>query len=251
MEQNTPNLQNRIRVRGIYLLPNLFTTGSLFFAFYALIAGLKGQFAHAASAILIAMIIDTLDGRVARLTNTQTTFGAEYDSLADMVSFGVVPAFLVYLFALAPLGKLGWLVAFTYTACTALRLARFNSQAQNMIKRYFVGLPCPLPAGVLCSLIWMLSRYHLVSLTFFPCVLIAILTLLLSLFMVSSFRYYSFKQIDFRDKVPFATLLILLILIVGIALHPPIVLFVSFLLYAFSGPTQAIWRRMRKASLPH
>jgi len=143
--------------RGIYLLPNLFTTAALFAGFYAVIAAFKGYFDAAAIAIFVAMVADTLDGRIARLTNTQTAFGAEYDSLSDMVSFGVAPSLLVYTYCLSNLGKVGWLVVFLYTAATALRLARFNTQVNDQDKRYFQGVPCPAAAGVLAGAVWLAS----------------------------------------------------------------------------------------------
>src|SRR5580698_8220938 len=155
------NLLGKTQSRGIYLLPNLFTTAALFAGFYAVMAAMKGYFDSAAIAIFVAMILDSLDGRVARMTNTQTAFGAQYDSLSDMVAFGVAPALIVYSWSLFSLGKLGWLIAFLYTAGTALRLARFNTQSHDTDKRYFQGLPSPAAAGVIAGLVWLGNTYEL------------------------------------------------------------------------------------------
>ena len=154
MRRETKKHSRHLRRRGIYLLPNLFTTLGLFFGFYAIVAALKGHFDQAAIAIYIGMIFDALDGRIARLTNTASPFGAEYDSLSDMVTFGIAPALVAYSWGLYNLGKIGWLVAFLYAAATALRLARFNIQIGQVSKRYFVGLPCPVAAAVIAGMIW-------------------------------------------------------------------------------------------------
>lgn len=219
---------------GIYLLPNLFTTASLFAAFYSLVSSMKGQYEAAVIAMLIGMIADGLDGRIARLTNTQSEFGAQYDSLSDMVTFGVAPPLLLYTFMLSQLGKLGWLVAFIYTATVALRLARFNTQLETADKRYFQGLPCPPAAAVMASFVWLcyLNEWQ----GMFVVVLTAIFSLLASVLMVSNLRYYSFKEIDFKGKVPFLYILVMIIVFVAIAANPALVLFVGFSLYALSGP---------------
>lgn len=242
---------NRTQPRGIYLLPNLFTTGSLFAAFYAIIAAVKGHFDMASMAIFVAMLADTLDGRVARLTNTQTAFGAEYDSLADMVSFGVAPALIVYNWSLMHLGKLGWLAAFLYTAATALRLARFNTQAHDQDKRYFQGLSCTAAAGVLTGMVWLGYTYQLTD-SWVMAVLAAIMTVFLATLMVSTIRFHSFKQIDLKGKVPFFVVLIPIIVLVAIALEPPEMLFTIFFGYALSGPIMTLWqlRKMRKNKFP-
>lgn len=231
---------------GIYLLPNLFTTASLFAAFYSIVASLKGQYEPAAIAIFIGMIADGLDGRIARLTNTQTAFGAEYDSLSDMVTFGVAPALLVYSFTLQQLGKIGWLVAFIYTAAVALRLARFNTQLETADKRYFQGLPCPPSGAVVSGLVWFCYQNELSNMAI--AVLTAIVAGTLAVLMVSNVRYYSFKEIDFKGKVPFLYLLLMIILFVAIASNPSLVLFGGFVLYALSGPalTLCSLKRMRK-----
>lgn len=186
---------------GIYLLPNLFTTASLFAAFYSLVASMKGQYEAAVIAIFIGMIADGLDGRIARLTNTQSEFGAQYDSLSDMVTFGVAPSLLMYNLSLSHLGKVGWLVAFVYTAAVALRLARFNTQLEIADKRYFQGLPCPPSAAVMASFAWLCYQndWH----NMFVAIVTAIMSLVASALMVSNFRYYSFKEVDFKGKVPF------------------------------------------------
>lgn len=218
---------------GIYLLPNLFTTASLFAAFYSLVASMKGQFDASVIAIFIGMIADGLDGRIARLTNTQTRFGAEYDSLSDMVTFGVAPSLLVYNLILGQLGKLGWLVAFVYTAAVALRLARFNTRLETADKRYFQGLPCPPSAALMASFSWLCYQNEWQNM--FITVLTALLSIATSILMVSSVRYYSFKEVDFKGKVPFLYVLIIIILFVAIAANPSWVLFISFACYALSG----------------
>ena len=219
---------------GIYLLPNLLTTASLFAAFYSLVSSTKGQYEAAIIAMLIGMIADGLDGRIARLTNTQSEFGAQYDSLSDMVTFGVAPSLLLYNLILSQLGKFGWLVAFVYTAAVALRLARFNTQLETADKRYFQGLPCPPAAAVMASFAWVC--YQNEWLHFFIAVLTAVFALATSALMVSNLRYYSFKEIDFKGKVPFLYVLVMVILFVAIAANPAVVLFVSFSVYALSGP---------------
>lgn len=235
---NTP--EETVRHRSIYLLPNLFTTAALFAGFYAIVAATKGHFEYAAIAIFVAMIMDGLDGRVARLTNTQSAFGAEYDSLSDMVSFGLAPALVVYNWALSPLGKVGWLASFIYAAATALRLARFNIQV-NTDKRYFMGMPCPAAAAVLAGLVWV-SAEHRVSGMVLPFnYLIAGLTVVLGLLMVSNIRYYSFKEIDFKGNVPFVVLLVIVLAMSIIAFAPELVLFSGFMLFALSGPVQWFW----------
>jgi CDP-diacylglycerol--serine O-phosphatidyltransferase len=232
--------------RGIYLLPNLFTTAALFAGFYSVVAAMKGHFDIAAIAVFIAMVADTLDGRVARMTNTQTAFGAEYDSLSDMVAFGIAPALIVYSWSLSHLGKLGWLVAFLYAAGTALRLARFNTQSHDTDKRYFQGLPCPAAAGVITGSVWVGYAYGVQGILI--AIPVAILTVMIAALMVSTVRYHSFKQIDLRGKVPFFVLLIPVLIIAGIAIDPPQVLFGIFFCYAFSGVlfTLLQLRKMRR-----
>ncbi len=230
--------------RGIYLLPNLLTTAALFAGFYAIVAAMKAHFDTAAIAIFVAMIADGLDGRVARLTNTQTPFGGEYDSLSDMVAFGIAPALVIYSWSISYLGKLGWLAAFIYTAATALRLARFNTQVSD--KHYFQGLPSPSGAGILAGTVWLGSSYDLDGTML--AVPIAFLTILVASLMVSTIRYSSFKSIDFKGRVPFLTVVTAVFIIAAVALEPPEMLFGMFLLYVFSGPVLTLWqlRKMRR-----
>ncbi|PCJ31703.1 MAG: CDP-diacylglycerol--serine O-phosphatidyltransferase [Gammaproteobacteria bacterium] len=222
------------RSRGIYLLPNLFTTAGLFAGFYAIIAAIRGDFETAAMAIFIAMIMDGLDGRIARMTNTQSDFGAEYDSLADMVSFGLAPALVIFLWSLLEMGKFGWMVAFIYAACGALRLARFNTQIGVQDKRYFQGLPSPAAAACLAGLVWAGSSNELNA--DLMTVIALPLTFICGLLMVSTVRYSSFKDLDLHGKVPFVVMLVLVLVFALIAIDPPIVLFTGFVIYALSGP---------------
>ncbi|KTD03766.1 CDP-diacylglycerol-serine O-phosphatidyltransferase (phosphatidylserine synthase) [Legionella geestiana] len=233
---------------GVYLLPNLFTTASLFAAFYSLVASLKGQYEPAIVAIFIGMVADGLDGRIARLTNTQSAFGAQYDSLSDMVTFGVAPPILMYSAFLNQLGKLGWLVAFLYTAAVALRLARFNTQLETADKRYFQGLACPPAAAVTASLVWVCQENNFQG--FGVTVFVAVIAVLIALLMVSNVRYYSFKDVDFRGRVPFLHVLVMVILFIAIASHPALVLLSGFGLYAMSGPIQTLVaiQRVRRAA---
>lgn len=232
------------RAKGIYLLPNLFTTAALFGGFYAVLASMNGHFEKAAIAIFVAMILDGLDGRVARMTNTQTAFGAEYDSLSDMVAFGLAPALVMYQWALSGLGKVGWLAAFIYTAAAALRLARFNSQLDTADKRYFTGLPSPSAAAVLAASVWVAVDHQLDPVVFAWAA--AILTAATGLLMVSNVLYDSFKQVDFKGKVPFFSIVIAMLVIAVVLTEPPLVLFAVFALYTFSGPMLAIKRQWRK-----
>ncbi|WP_131781131.1 CDP-diacylglycerol--serine O-phosphatidyltransferase [Legionella gresilensis] len=228
---------------GVYLLPNLFTTASLFAAFYAIVAAFKSQYEAAIIAIFIGMIADSLDGRIARLTNTQSAFGAQYDSLSDMVTFGVAPALLLYSWTLQQLGKIGWLVAFIYTATVALRLARFNTKVGTVDKRYFQGLACPAAAALVSSFVWLChqNQNHL----FIISLITAILTIIASALMVSNIRYHSFKEVDFKGHVPFLYLLLMIILFVAIAANPSLILFTGFVIYALSGPIQLLIKLKR------
>ncbi len=220
--------------RGIYLLPNLFTTGCLFAGFFAIVSAMGGRFESAAIAIFIAMIMDGLDGRVARLTNTQTDFGAQYDSLADMVSFGLAPSLVMYEWSLFSLGKLGWLVAFVYAAATALRLARFNTQVGTAGKRYFQGLASPAAAALVAGIIWVGTDYTSTGEEWR--IVACVLTLFAGILMVSNIRYRSFKDLDLKGKIPFISLLSVVMVFVFISIDPPQVLFGLFLLYGLSGP---------------
>ncbi|MDB2705668.1 CDP-diacylglycerol--serine O-phosphatidyltransferase [Pseudomonadota bacterium] len=229
--------------RGIYLLPNLFTTAGLFAGFYAIIAAIRGDFEPAATAIFIAMVMDGLDGRIARMTNTQSAFGAEYDSLADMVSFGLAPALVIFLCAFLGMGKIGWMVAFIYAACGALRLARFNTQIGIEDKRFFQGLPSPAAAACLAGWVWAGTSNGLD-----PALMTAVavpLTFICGILMVSTVRYHSFKDLDLHGKVPFIVMLVLVLLFALIATDPPLVLFGGFMLYAISGPVHTL-RQIRQ-----
>lgn len=234
------------RRRGIYLLPNLFTTGCLFAGFYAIVAAITDRFEAAAIAIFIAMIMDGLDGRVARLTNTQSAFGAEYDSLADMISFGLAPALVMFVWALSDLGKLGWLAAFVYTAGTALRLARFNTQVGRADKRYFQGLASPAAAAVMAGLVWVGHDYALEGRAI--AIVSLFVTVLVGVLMVSNVRYRSFKDLDLKGRVPFVAILVVVLVFVLISIDPPQVLLGIFGLYAISGPvvTLVTLRRRRQ-----
>jgi CDP-diacylglycerol--serine O-phosphatidyltransferase len=235
-----PSIEASLRERGIYLLPNLFTSASLFAGFYAIVQAMNGRFEHSAVAIFIAMVLDGLDGRVARLTNTQSAFGAEYDSLSDMVSFGVAPALVLYVWALQPMGKLGWIAAFIYCACAALRLARFNTKLDEGDKRYFQGLPSPAAAALLAGLVWVCFDNGISGSEVFYGVLkmkwIAwAITLFAGLSMVSDLRYYSGKDINLRNSVPFVVILLIVLSFVLISYSPPEVLFAVTFTYGLSG----------------
>lgn len=247
IQENTQGQLEKIPQRGIYLLPNLLTTAALFAGFYSIVAAMKGHFETAAIAIFIAMVADGLDGRVARLTNTQSSFGAQYDSLSDMVAFGIAPALVIYSWSLVRLGKFGWLAAFLYAAATALRLARFNIQIND--KLYFQGLPCPSAAGLLASVIWLCAHYEIQGMLI--AIPVVVITIMLAALMVSTIRYHSFKSIDSKGKVPFLTVVIAVFIITAIALEPPDMLFALFSIYMMSGPVLTLWqlRKMRKQRL--
>jgi len=231
------------RRRGIYLLPNLFTTAAMFAGFYAIVAADSGRFEASAVAIFAAMILDGLDGRVARLTHTQSDFGAEYDSLSDMVAFGLAPSLVMYHWALSGLGKIGWMAAFVYAAATALRLARFNTQVGVADKRYFQGLPSPSGAAIVGGSVWMGVEYGVpgAEISWGVCAI----TIVIGLLMVSNFRYNSFKEIDFQGKIPFIVAVVVMLGFAVLFLQPPLVLFVLFVSYAVSGPVLTISRRRR------
>lgn len=226
------------RRRGIYLLPNLFTTAALFAGYYAIVAAMQGRFEAAAIAIFIAMILDGLDGRVARMTNTQSDFGAQYDSLADLASFGIAPSLVMYQWALSGMGKLGWLAAFIYTASAALRLARFNTQVGTADKNYFQGLASPAAAAIIAALVWVGNDYFEPGKVLNSIALV--ITVCAGLLMMSNFRYNSFKGIDLRGKVPFLSMLVIVLVIVLVTYDPPIVLFTVFFGYALSGPIMTL-----------
>ena len=234
MDETTHKEPARLR-RGIYLLPNLFTTGALFAGFYSIVAAINSRYEAAAMAIFVAMILDGMDGRIARMTNTQSEFGVQYDSLSDLASFGLAPALVIYHWSLSSLGKLGWLAAFLYMASTALRLARFNTQVGTANKRYFQGLPSPPAAALIAGMVWLGDAYGLADGTGVA-VLTFLVTILAGILMVSNIRYHSFKQFDFRNRVSFVTILIVVLVFVFIASEPPLVLFGLAFCFALSGP---------------
>ena len=232
------------RRRGLYLLPNLFTTGALFSGFYAITSAMGGRFETAVIAIFVAMILDGLDGRVARLTNTQSEFGAQYDSLSDMVSFGAAPALVMYLWAFSSLGKVGLFAAFVHTAGGALRLARFNTQLETADKNYFQGLPSPAAAAILAGFIWICLEYKY-DIELFKYFALG-LTVSTGLLMVSNFRYSSFKKIDLKGKVPFIVAIAAMLGIAFVMAQPQTMLFLLFLGYAISGPVITLVMRRRR-----
>ncbi|MBN1683962.1 MAG: CDP-diacylglycerol--serine O-phosphatidyltransferase [Gammaproteobacteria bacterium] len=243
------NIKNTDRFKkGIYLLPNLFTTAGLFAGFYAIVAAVNHLYEVAPIAIFIAMLMDSLDGRIARLTNTVSAFGAQYDSLADVIAFGVAPAVCAYSWGLHSLGKIGWLIAFFYASATALRLARFNIQigTEKADKKYFQGLACTAAAGFVAGTIWVQHLYNLQQGGMLVTILTAIVTALAAILMVSNIRYRSFKDHDFKSHVPFFAILIMVLIFVSIALDPPDVLCIGFVVYVFSGPIEFLIRKIRK-----
>jgi CDP-diacylglycerol--serine O-phosphatidyltransferase len=236
----------RPRRKGIYILPNLFTLGALFGGFYAVVMAMNGRFEQSAYGVFCAMVLDSLDGRVARMTNTQSTFGEQMDSLSDMVSFGAAPALIVYEWSLKGLGKLGWIAAFVYCSCAALRLARFNTNLSVVDRRFFQGLPSPAAAAVVMGFVWVLddqgfrgTDHVWLAWSAFGLMLYAGLT------MVTNAPFYSFKDVSFRRSVPFVAIVAIALGIALINVHPPIVLFSLFLIYGASGYAVYVWRRMK------
>lgn len=243
----------RKRPRGIYLLPNLFTTGAMFAGFYAIIASIGGRYSEATLAVLIAAVLDGLDGRVARMTNTQSDFGVQYDSLSDLVSFGVAPALVMYTWSLSSLtaygslwGKIGWAAAFIYAACAALRLARFNTQVGVADKAYFQGLASPAAAGLCMSFVWTMEKFDKsgIDVQFIT----PVIAIVAGLLMVSNVRYFSFKAWPLSDKVPFIWIPAALLVFVALAVDTARVLFGIAVLYVISGPILTLWglRRWRE-----
>jgi len=244
------------RSRGVYLLPNLLTTGTLFSGFYAIVAAIDGNFGRAGAAVFIAMLFDGLDGRVARWTNTQTEFGKQYDSLSDMVAFGLAPAIVVYQWGIAGIyeygrlwGRLGWLATFFYAVAAALRLARFNARtASASDKKYFEGLPSPAAAATVAGFIWLASDFGLSGL---PALILAFLvTVLIGALMVSQFSYWSGKELNLRGRVPWAYAAVIPLAYVVISLRPPETLFGLFGIYAASAPLYWAWRKIRRRKHP-
>lgn len=232
------------RHRGIYLLPNLFTTGAMFAGFYAITSAINGRFETAAISLFIAMVLDGLDGRVARLTNTQSEFGVQYDSLSDMVSFGAAPAIVMYLWTLSSMGQAGLFAAFVHMAGGALRLARFNTQVEVADKRYFQGLPSPAAAAILAGgLLFCIENGYAVENFKY---LVLFTTISTGLLMVSNFRYSSFKELDFKNKVPFIVAIIAMLVIGFVMAQPQRMLFLLSVGYALSGPIVTLVVRKRR-----
>jgi len=229
--------------KGIYVLPNLFTLAALFGGFYAIVMAMNGRFEQAAIGVFCAMVLDSLDGRVARMTNTQSAFGEQMDSLADMVSFGAAPALIAYVWALTGLGRWGWIAAFVYCACAALRLARFNVNTAVVDKRFFQGLPSPAAAALVTGFIWLMTEAGVkgaeVSWVMFG------LTLYAGLTMVTNVPFYSFKDVSFKRSVPFAVIVLIALGIAVINIDPPTVIFGLFMLYGVSGYVLYVWRRSK------
>ena len=241
----------RKRRKGIYILPNLFTLAALFGGFYSIVMAMNGSFTLAAYGVLFAMLFDSLDGRVARMTNTQSAFGEQMDSLSDMVSFGVAPALIAYIWALKGLGRWGWIAAFVYCSCAALRLARFNVNTGVVDKRWFQGLPSPAAAALVVGFIWVMDDYGVVrgqdgTITWYArsWVMFA-LTLYAGLTMVTNAPFYSFKDINFKRSVPFAVVVSIPLVIALINIHAPSVLFAVFAIYGFSGYGVYLWRKAK------
>jgi CDP-diacylglycerol--serine O-phosphatidyltransferase len=231
----------RKRRKGIYILPNLFTLAALFGGFYAIVMAINGRFDLAAIGVFCAMVLDSLDGRIARMTNTQSAFGEQMDSLSDMVSFGAAPAIISYVWALQSLGRWGWIAAFVYCACAALRLARFNVNTAVVDKRYFQGLPSPAAAALMAGFIWLMTDLGIKGLTVaWPMFALALYS---GLTMVTNVPFYSFKDVHMKKSVPFAFIVLIALGIAVINIDPPIVMFSLFVLYGFSGYVIYGWRK--------
>jgi CDP-diacylglycerol--serine O-phosphatidyltransferase len=247
LHQEVEDAPVRPRRKGIYILPNLFTLAALFGGFYAVVMAMNGQFQLAAYGIFIAAVLDSLDGRVARMTNTQSAFGEQMDSLSDMVSFGAAPALIMYEWALNGLGKLGWIAAFVYCSGAALRLARFNTNIAVVDKRFFQGLPSPAAAALIIGYIWVMddagwreaARVDWLAWSAFG------LTLYAGLTMVTNIPFYSFKDVSFKRTVPFIVIVAIALGIAVINIHPPLVLFALFLIYGVSGYAVYVYKRMK------
>ena len=233
----------RKRRKGIYILPNLFTLAALFGGFYAIVMSINGRFDLAAVGVFCAMVLDSLDGRVARMTNTQSAFGEQMDSLSDMVSFGAAPAIISYVWALQGLGRWGWIAAFVYCACAALRLARFNVNTAVVDKRYFQGLPSPAAAALVAGFIWLMTDLGVKGPTVaWPMFALALYS---GLTMVTNVPFYSFKDVHMKKSVPFAVIVLIALGIAVINIDPPIVLFGVFVVYGFSGYVIYVWRKTK------
>jgi len=247
-KRSKPLINAEMRRRGIYLLPNLFTTAALFAGFYAIVQAMNASYEHAAVAIFVAMVLDGLDGRVARLTHTQSEFGAEYDSLSDMVSFGAAPALVMYEWALKSMGRIGWIAAFVYCAGAALRLARFNTNIAVVDKRYFQGLPSPAAAALVAGLVWAMIEHGVGGRDIRW--VAAVITIFAGLTMVSSVRFYSFKDLNLRRSVPFVVVLGIVLAFVLVSSYPSIVLLALFVAYALSGYVLAAMRWLGRKRSP-
>lgn len=241
--QESDELVPRKRRKGIYILPNLFTLAALFGGFYAIVMAMNGRFDQAAIGVFCAMVLDSLDGRVARMTNTQSAFGEQMDSLSDMVSFGAAPALIAYVWALTSLGRWGWIAAFVYCACAALRLARFNVNTAVVDKRFFQGLPSPAAAALVAGFIWLMTdagvRGEEVRWLMFG------LTLYSGLTMVTNVPFYSFKDVSLKRSVPFVVIVLIALGIAVINIDPPTVMFGLFVIYGFSGYVLYGWRKAK------
>ncbi|MCM8595825.1 CDP-diacylglycerol--serine O-phosphatidyltransferase [Accumulibacter sp.] len=233
-----------LRRRGIYVLPNLFTTGALFCGFFAIVQAMTGSFERAAEAIFVAMVLDGLDGRVARMTRTQSAFGAEFDSLSDMVSFGVAPALVTYAWALEDMGRLGWIAAFIYCVGAALRLARFNTTLEVIDRRYFQGLPSPAAAALVTGFLWVMIDKQVAAddVRWFACGLV----IFAGISMVSTIRFYSFKDVNLRRSVPFISIVAIALAFAVVSYDTPVALFGLFVAYGFSGYVLALVSRFRR-----
>ena len=239
----TPEVASRKPGKGLYVLPNLFTLAALFGGFYAIVMAMNGRFDQAAIGVFCAMVLDSLDGRVARMTNTQSAFGEQMDSLSDMVSFGAAPALIAYVWGLTSLGRWGWIAAFVYCACAALRLARFNVNTAVVDKSYFQGLPSPAAAALVAGFIWLMTeagvkgqdvRWYMFALTLYA-----------GLTMVTNVPFYSFKDVSLKRSVPFVVIVLIALGIAAINIDPPTVMFGLFMLYGFSGYALYGWRKAK------
>ncbi len=235
-----------LRRRGIYLLPNLFTTAALFCGFFAIVQAMMGGFERAAVAIFVAMVLDGLDGRVARMTRTQSAFGAEYDSLSDMVSFVVAPALVTYAWALKDMGRLGWIAAFIYCVGAALRLARFNTTLEVIDRRYFQGLPSPAAAALVTGFFWVMIDKNIAAadVRWFACALV----IFAGISMVSTIHFYSFKDVNLRRSVPFIFVVAIALGFAVLSYDTPVALFGLFVTYGLSGYVLALWQAVRRKS---
>ena len=239
----------RKRRKGIYILPNLFTLAALFGGFYAIVMAINGRFDLAAVGVFSALVLDSLDGRVARMTNTQSAFGEQMDSLSDMVSFGAAPAIISYVWALKSLGRWGWIAAFVYCACAALRLARFNVNTGVVDKRYFQGLPSPAAAALIAGFIWLMTDLGVrggesIAGVSIPWIMFS-MALYAGLTMVTNVPFYSFKDVHMKKSVPFAVIVLIALLIAVVNIDPPVVIFGVFVVYGFSGYFVYAWRKAK------